>query len=456
MDNDSIGKVDYQMEILNGGDLLVEYKRQAQDRDKLATGAYHAKGKKGDGSSIVFWGPNNDMPDRRELLISQNNVVPQIMATKRNIIVGGGLMTYREEYTPEGRIVIEEEMPAEFEDFILDQEMMYGGVEELTNDLVKHGQFFVEYGLNGENKPGYFKPHAARNVRAQQQDKNGFIPNWWLNGQWSNINDSQRLSEVKNPQIVPNYVHNQAQAKCLIRGADKMLGGPYYYHPHYQGSCTWIETANRIPMWHLSNIDNGFAPRFIIKVPQDYYLNTLSVAKQQDKLKLASHLTEAKRNFKERINTFLAGAKNAGRSIILTTHHYKNLQVEMPGVEIIPLTVDLKDEYGLKLYEASNTAITSAHGTPPVLAGISTGAKMTSGSEVRNLYNFYQIAAAPSPRRIVIKAYWRIWTDMMLREQYPDLRLGFRNIQLETTDKSPTGMKTVLPGDKPQSETEAA
>ncbi|MEM9836167.1 MAG: hypothetical protein AAF828_06680 [Bacteroidota bacterium] len=448
------GVVDYEMEILEGGDLLVEYKDRAAERNAMIVGKYPSTGGRGAGKGIVFWGKRNDLPDQRELLISQNSVVPQIIATKRNIIVGGGLMVYSEEYINNKRIITEHEMPAVFEDFIQLQEELYGGLEELANDLLKHGQYFVEYGLTNEGKPAYLKPHAARCVRAEHQNDRGEIPRWWLNGQWSRYNDPQKLAEVKNLQDIANYNPLKKQSSFLMRGADKLLGGPYYYHPHYEGSCTWIETANRIPMWHLSNIDNGFAPRFIIKVPQDYYLNTLSVSKQQDKPNLANHLKQAKKNFKERMNAFLSGANNAGRSIILTTHQYKNIQREFPGVEIIPLEFDLKDDSMLALYDASNTASTSAHGTPPVLAGIATGATLSSGSEVRNLYNFYQIAAAPSPRRILKRPYWRAWRDMGLKKQFPSYRLGFRNIQLETTDKTPSGRSTVMPEANPETNNE--
>lgn len=96
----------------------------------------------------------------------------------------------------------------------------------------------------------------------------------------------------------------------------------------------------------------------------------------------------------------------------------------------------------LKLFESSNTANTSAHGIPPSLAGIATGAKLTSGSEIRNLYNFFQLSAAPMPRQILLKPLRLAWREMGMPG---DIKLGFRNIILETTDKNPTGITEPMP-----------
>lgn len=232
-----------------------------------------------------------------------------------------------------------------------------------------------------------------------------------------------------------------------MHGADKLLGGPYYYDPHYAGSELWIKVANAIPKFHISNLENGFNIRYLIKVPEDYFLRSLAEDQRKDQKKVRDHVTQAKVKFKNKLNEFLAGMKNAGRGLIVTKHIYKNITKEWPELEIIPLEVDLKDESMLKLYESSNQANTSAHGIPPILAGLSTGAKMSSGSEVRNLYNFWQISAAPIPRKILLKPYQWAWKGFGLPK---DIKLGFRNTELTTTDKNPNGTSS------PQSQEENA
>lgn len=424
--------------IVEGGSLVVQFEPK---RDKTVMGQYDAG--KGVGKiDIVFWGANNSLPEEREALVSANNIVPQLIRTKRDIILGDGLMTFKEHFNGKNREVEEVAMPAEYADFLEENEENYGGLEEMCNDLLLHGQYYVQMGSNPKNQIAFLKPHRARCVRAQRQNAKGIIPMYWLYGAWGKVNDSQKLDEVKNLMSIPAYQRGKNQPTAIYQGADKLFGGPYYFDPHYAGSDTWIKVANTIPKFHLSNLENGFNIRYLIKVPEDYFLRSLSDDKRKDSDKIRQHLIQAKTTFKNKLNEFLAGAKNAGRGLIVTKHFYKHLQKEWPELEIIPLEVDLKDEAMLKLYESSNQANTSAHGIPPVLAGLATGAKMTSGSEIRNLYNFWQISATTMPRKQLLKPFQITWRRMGLDKT---IKLGFRNMELTTTDKNPSGKQETIP-----------
>lgn len=419
--------------LLDGGGLVMfEPKRQ-----KVVMGQYHAGGT--EETDIVFWGEHNSLPEYREGLLSENNIVPQIIRTKRDIIMGGGLMAYTEEIVDGKRKVNEVEMPPEFADWVEEQEATWGGQEDMCNDLLKHGQYYVQCIRNGEDKIVTLKPQPARCIRAQRMDKTGRIPNYWLYGGWSKVSDPQRLTEIKDLTRITAYDPSakKPQANFMIQGADRLMGGPYYYDPHYAGSETWIKVANLIPRFHEANLQNGYNIRYVIKIPEDYFMRSLSEEKRKDATKVRAHIKTAKEQFKTRLNRFLAGVDNAGRGLILTKHFYKHLQKEWPEIEIIPLEVDLKDEAMLKLFESSNQASTSAHGIPPVLAGLATGAKMTSGSEIKNLYNFWQISATPRPRKILLRPYRLAWLSWGLPR---NVKLGYRNIEMTTTDKNPTGL----------------
>lgn len=435
---DMIKYADDDIMVLEGGG-LVQFE---EARNKMVIGQYVAQGM--GNSEIVFWGDRNELPEYREALLRENNIVPQIIRTKRDIILGGGMICYQERYEDGKRIVEEVMMPTEFSDFVEQQDQMWGGLPELANDLLKHGQYYVQCIRDGSDKIVTLKPHEARCVRAQRQDASGRIPRFWLYGGWSKVGDPQRLQEIKDLQGIEAYnaMAKEPQGDFMIQGADRLLGGPYYYDPHYAGSETWIKVANLIPRFHESNLLNGFNIRYVIKVPEDYFLRSLSEKKRQDKEQIGMHIRLAKQQFMERLNKFLAGVDNAGRGIVITKHTYKHLQKEWPELEIVPLEVDLKDEAMLKLYESSNTANTSSHGIPPVLAGLATGAKMTSGSEVKNLYNFWQITATPMPRKTLLIPYNLAWRSMNLPS---DIKLGFRNIELITTDKNPSGQSEPTP-----------
>lgn len=431
---------DDELLIVEGGSLIVHFEG-TNERNKMVIGT-HKSGEQE--RAIVFWGPTNSMPDQRENLIANNNIVPQLLATKRNIILGGGLMAYRETFDNGKRIINEQSMPPEFMDFLDANEVEDEFLPTQCNNLLIQGNFYTEFTRDGKDSLAGMKPQICRHVRAEKQDQNGRIPSFFLYGHWGKITNEQKLLEIKELERIPNYDKEGMQPKFMLHCADKMLGGPYYYTPHWDGSQTWIKVANCIPEFHLGNLENGFNIRYLIKVPEDYFLRSLSQDKRKDDTKLKQHITEAKQTFKNKLNDFLAGAKNAGRGLIITKHIYKHIQKEWPELEIVPLEVDLKDEAMLKLYESSNTANTSAHGTPPALAGIATGAKLTSGSEIRNLYNFFQLSATTMPRRILLKPLRMSWKSMGLPM---DIKLGFRNIMMETTDKNPNGITQPIPAE---------
>ena len=427
--------VDDELELVsaNGVSAMIHFSGINPERTKTTHGSYVVGD---DNMKVVFWGVTNCEPDERELLICNNNIVPQLLATKRNIILGGGLMAYRK--VVEGGMMQREEvdMPTAWMEFLEQFDIEDEFLPIQAKNIVNHANIYTEFGKNRGGAWDTFRAHECRVVRAQTQTKRGRIPYFHVSHQWGKITTQQHMQENgERIQRIPNYDKSKAQNRFMLHGADKMLGGPYYFHPTWAGAYNWIRLANCIPEFHLANMKNGFNIRFLIYVPEDYYLRSLSEEKRKDTKKLASHIREAKQNFRQKINTFLAGLENAGRALIITQHMYKHLQKEMPEVRIVPLDYDMKDDAMLKLFESSNTAITSATGTPPALASIATGAKMTSGSEIRNLYNFYQLSQAPYYRNIILKPL-EIALKMYGEE---GIHIGFRNIEMTTTDKNPNG-----------------
>ena len=77
--------------IVGNGSAVVVYNANSQ-RTIQATGTVVISDK---GENMIEWGYNNTLPDEREDLIANNNIVPQLLATKRNIILGQGLKAYR-------------------------------------------------------------------------------------------------------------------------------------------------------------------------------------------------------------------------------------------------------------------------------------------------------------------------------------------------------------------------
>ena len=416
------------------------------DRNKQVTGTITVEGKKKD---MINWGTTNSLPDQRELLIESNNIVPQLLATKRNLVLGQGLQAYQEEYKDGELIKKRVEMPAEIADILEENEIYDEYLPLAAKNLLIHGNVFSQFSGNAGGKR-FLKCIESRYIRAQRQNSKGKIPSYFLYGNWGLLDESINNNKTEEPpQEVKAYTAELQKAgkNCILHCADKLLGGPYYYTPHWEGAIEWIKVANCIPQFHFHNLRNGYAIRYVVKVPVDYFVKSLPKVirdkglpgrSENEYKEFAKHEEQLRKEWENTVNKFFAGVENAGRALI-TTKFKKQLKsggFEDDGIEVIPLDSNLMDEAMLNLFESSNSANTSSHGTPPALAGIATGAKMTSGSEIRNLYNFYQITATTTPRKILLKP-----VNILLREQLrkEKLKLGFIDIKLETTDRHRDG-----------------
>ena len=425
----------------DGAALVLFAESQKRHRETISGKVLVGNSKKEEG--IAFWGNKNTLPEEREILISNNNIVPQLIATKRNIILGtGNIIAYKERFE-KGKIIKDRvEVPSDIEDFIEGNNIENEYLPVQTKNLLIHGNFFTE-GNRGQMKKSThivsLKARDSKYTRSGLQSNKGIVSNYYISNTWTNHQQNPQANQ--RIATIPAYNKKANQAKFMLHGADKLLGGPYYYIPHWEGAWTWIQVANCIPAFHYSNIENGYSIRYIIKVPDDYFKRMLSDKKRKSE-KAAEFEAVKRREFLSDLNKFFKGAKNAGKALVTKKYIYQNIQKQFQGIEIEPLKVDLKDEAMLKLFETTNSANTSSHGTPPALAGIATGAKMTSGSEIKNLFNYYQVVAALHPRKLLFEPI-----NMAVKSFHKDkkIKLGLEDVVLTSTDENITGKKIQNP-----------
>jgi len=101
--------------------------------------------KKGEAENkIAWWGSKNQLPQEREAILQDNNIVPELIMTKRGIILGQGLAAFRDRYENGSRIREQVEMPAVISDFLETINRERTGAEA-AGELLKHGNIFVEF-----------------------------------------------------------------------------------------------------------------------------------------------------------------------------------------------------------------------------------------------------------------------------------------------------------------------
>jgi len=391
----------------------------------------------GKSAEIWSWGSNNLLPQEREELVLDNNIVPELIATKRDITVGGGLMCYRERFERDAdgktrRIVEEVECPQGAKDF-------FDRVDETeyllrsARNLIFHANTFTEFVRDLRGGIHSIKAFQARQVRPEKQ-KDGRIARWYVSGSWK---------EYRRPEYTPvavdAYRPAQMQKKFMLHCMDDILCDDYLGIPTWWGDRAWIECANAIPIFHINNLRNGYTIRWHIEIPRDYFLDNTAMQSNKDQRDAAKRREdEARKTFLERLNEFLAGFEQAGRAIVTEYEINRQLGKEFPGIKITPLNVDLKDGALLALFDKSNDANISAQGIHPTLAAIQTQGKLSSGSEIRNAFNMYVAIKTPVKRALLLKP---IELVHKINQWGDGIKWGFRDIEITTVDETPSGMQ---------------
>jgi hypothetical protein len=394
-------------------------------------------------AEIWYWGRNNILPYEREELVMQNNIVPELISTKRGIVLGAGLGAYRERFEDGERIKEWVETPQEIQEWF-DRVNINQYLRRAAKEVIFHGNLFTEL-IPGKARTMIADIQAlrCRDTRAGRKRLNGQIPAYYWSEYWARHRNQkpddlgrriERIDAFTNLDEVP-------RRKAVHHTGDDLYDDGYYYSPAYWGGRQWIQLANCIPEFHIANLKHGYNIRYHIEIPEDYfYDHTAAQQAPNQQADLKQKAANARMDFLDRLNKFLAGAPNAGRAIV--TNYDVNKQAglgqfkEFPGIKITPLSVDLKDKALLELFEKSNQANISAQGIHPVLASIETAGKLSSGSEMRNAFLSYLAFKAPVIRNILLEP---IHIIHRLNKWPRDIKWAFRDIELTKLDENPEG-----------------
>lgn len=407
---------------------------------------------------IRSWGQYNDLPQRREEILKENNIVGPIIATKKNITLGAGLQPYREFWNAKEQKYDREpvEIWPEAQEFF-DRVDIDEFIRCNARNLFMQGQIFPEYMRgkgNGANKIAMVHAIEAKHIRAAEQNEKGELTDWIFSAEWVHETGTSYKRKIPHFEKVENFRRDKSfrkavkenkalpQAKFIWRLSDSIFFDGYYFEPAWWGGREWIELANCIPEFHRANLRNGYTLRYQIMYRSDYF----NVPPRDESDQAKRDAQEAAKNNQQkminRLNDFLAGLKNTGRAVYTRFEWDKALMKEIPGIIIKPIQVDLHDTALLKLFEKSNEANISGQGIHPTLANIQTQGKLSSGSEMRIAYQTYLAIHTPEPRKVLlspINLVHRV-NNWMPGE---NIKWGFRDIEITKLDVEKTGQREV-------------
>ena len=426
--------------------VLVHFSSVLPDQSINDLGKARAFSMNGQTAQIMDWGLKNDLPNYREELVSNNAITPSLIRRKRDLVLGQDWFAYRNRYVDGKKVMDEVEMPPAAMQFFKKNKKLFSDV---VGELMKHELGIVEYVRQKDGQISKRKVLETKYVRAGRKDDNGDINTWWWSNAWTSDMTKQLKNEEKRLVSVPvlNADHTAAndpkrQDRFCVALGDWLFNDGYYPIPTYWGTRYWIELANIIPLFHLANLKHMSAPRFIVVIPQDYFLDyeALNAATDEAGRQVVLSSAKAKKQaFLDDFNSLVTGVGNNGRTLTIESALTEILgKVEETRIKIEPLVIDLRDEALLKLYESSNVANISGQGLHPTLANIETQGRLSSGTEIRNAYLLWLIIAAPAYRNAM---YQLVEVEKEVGQWPADVFYAVRDAELTTLAENPSGVR---------------
>lgn len=405
-----------------------------------------------DGIRMHSWGYNNRLPQDREATLQDNNIIGELISTKRSLIVGAGIQPFKVVIADGVKKREPIEVPAKVQDFFDASEFHKKYIIEAANQVLIHGMIFA--GLmpdKAAEKIVSMMAYKCRDIRIAHRNFGEPIMNYVFSDY--NYRKERNVKAVKIPSL-RKIKNAEGKGEWKVRpmemmthSMDSLFDNGTYAHPSYWGGYEWIELSNLIPRFHKANIKNGYTIRHHIEIPKTAFLDTQKYQQAVDAgdtVEMDNLIGEQKKkrqDFIDTMNKFLAGEDNAGRAIYTYfTHDDTGRKIE--GISINKVEVDLKDEALLKLFEKSNQANISAQGIHPSIASIETQGKLSSGSEMRNAIEIYVKIKAPIIRSIILEPFLKVVNINGWNQK--GVEWGFEDIVLNKLDEEPTGSSNVL------------
>jgi hypothetical protein len=160
-------------------------------------------------------------------------------------------------------------------------------------------------------------------------------------------------------------------------------GQVYYSQPKYASALKWIYADGQIQNFHANNIDNSFAPAFIVYVPYK-----LTGEDENGK--------DMKESLREYIADRLTGADNGGKFAILDGSSKEG------SIQIIPFSQSTSHEMYITLSNLIRDHIATAFQVPSILAGIQVSGKLGTAKEIADSSIYYQNAVIKHDQNLLM------------------------------------------------------
>lgn len=324
---------------------------------------------------FIKYGTDNLFPNQLLDFYNSSPIHSSIIQQKAKMVIGKGLQLNTESLNP-----IELNNLNRFINFIDGEKDIDTLLKELSFDYQLFGAFAIEIYWNSDfTKIIQLNRIPVMQVRLGAENENGKVDTYYISKDWKKNNSFRKIPAFnilnKSSQVQLMYLKNES--------ADAR----FYGVPSYISGLNWVASDSAISKFHLSNINQGFAPSLKIS----FYKKPES--------------DEQKNQIVNNIKAEYSGQQNAGKAMIF----FSDSKETAPDISPISVS-ELDKQFTVIADQIVDQIIRSHRGVSPILWGVKTAGQLGGASgEFEIAYNVFEKNVIAPERIVFEKLFNRIF-----------------------------------------------
>jgi hypothetical protein len=355
------------------------------------------------GSDFIWYGADNLFPQHTIDLYQNSATHNALVNSISSWIYGGGIDANNKERHPEDWVTFNQ---------LINKKIGKNDIQLMCMDLKLNGGFYISFTYSlDRTKVVEMEVLPFETMRSGQANEDGDVEWYYHSNDWS-AGSRAKYTELKayDPKAKSVY---PTQVLCVKMNS---VGSYYYPKPDYIGAWNYIELDKNVSQFHLSQIEKGLAPSFIIN-----FANGIPPREKREEIKRT-------------IESELAGSTNAGKFLCT----FSDGRDTTPEITPVPLS-DADKQYQFLSEEITKKVMISHRVVSPRLFGVMDSGGLGNNAEELQIASalFEQTVVDPF-RDVIIDAL-----KVLLGESSINLDLFFKPFDLFETEFADTEAETI-------------
>tara|TARA_R110000751_G_scaffold78796_1_gene158998 strand:+ start:2807 stop:4798 length:1992 start_codon:yes stop_codon:yes gene_type:complete len=355
------------------------------------------------GSDFIWYGADNLFPQHTIDLYQNSATHNALVNSISSWIYGGGIDANNKERHPEDWVTFNQ---------LINKKIGKNDIQLMCMDLKLNGGFYISFTYSlDRTKVVEMEVLPFETMRSGQANEDGEVEWYYHSNDWS-AGSRAKYTELKayDPKAKSVY---PTQVLCVKMNS---VGSYYYPKPDYIGAWNYIELDKNVSQFHLSQIEKGLAPSFIIN-----FANGIPPREKREEIKRT-------------IESELAGSTNAGKFLCT----FSDGRDTTPEITPVPLS-DADKQYQFLSEEITKKVMISHRVVSPRLFGVMDSGGLGNNAEELQIASalFEQTVVDPF-RDVIIDAL-----KVLLGESSINLDLFFKPFDLFKTEFADTEAETI-------------